>query len=247
MNVSFLATPQGRKIAHVRHRGDGPEVVFFHGLQSEMEGTKALALEVWAQRHGRAYLRFDCSGHGQSSGEFQEGTISRWLEDAEAVINDKPGPKILVGSSMGAWLALLLARDARVEAAGLVGIAAAPDFTNGAPPWPTRPQAEREELARDGRVTLPNPYEDEPTVLSRALIEDGLANSIFGPPLRLDMPVRLFHGTADAEVPVSVAMALMEHAESPDMHLTLVKNADHRFSTPDCLSLVEAAVQGMPV
>lgn len=238
----FLATPQGRRIAFNRTEGQGPGVVFLGGFKSDMEGTKAIALEEWAKAAGRAFLRLDYSGHGQSSGEFLDGAIGDWFEDALAAITTlTTGPQILVGSSMGGWISLLCARALGDRVAGLVTIAAAPDFTEDSM-WAGFDAGQRAALAAAGRVELPSDYSDEPYVITRRLIEEGRVRLVLRDPLPLPFPVRFLQGTADTDVPVAVALRLLEHAEGEDMRLTLVKGADHRFSTPDCLAIIVAAV-----
>lgn len=239
---SHLTTPEGRRIAHDRIEGAGPGVVFLGGFRSDKEGTKALMLEDWARRHGRACLRFDYSGHGQSSGDFLDGCIGDWYEDARAAILDlTAGPQVLVGSSMGGWIALLMAREHPEKVAGLVTIAAAPDFTEDGM-WAEFSETQRRELMEAGQVALPSDYSDEPYIITRRLIEEGRGRLVLRAPLSLSMPVRMLQGTADADVPLSVAVRLIEHAEGPDMRLTVLKGADHRFSTPECLKLIELSV-----
>jgi pimeloyl-ACP methyl ester carboxylesterase len=239
---SFLTTPQGQRIAYDRIGGREPGVVFLHGLRSDRTGTKALALADWARRTGRAFVRFDCSGHGRSSGRFEEGAIGDWFADALAVLNLLTGgPQVLVGSSMGGWLALLLARTVPGRVRGLVGIAAAPDFTEDSM-WAQATEAQRTALLRDGFIQRPGDYGDDPYVITRRLIEEGRAHLVLRGPLSLPFPVRLLHGTADADVPPAVVLRLLDHATSPDIRLTLVKDADHRFSSPACLALIETAI-----
>jgi len=239
---NFLTTPQGQRIAYDRIGGREPGIVFLHGLRSDMTGTKALALADWARRTGRAFVRFDCSGHGQSSGRFEEGAIGDWFADALAVLNLLTGgPQVLVGSSMGGWLALLLARAVPGRVRGLVGIAAAPDFTEDSM-WAQATEAQRTALLRDGFIQRPGDYGDDPYVITRRLIEEGRAHLVLRGPLSLPFPVRLLHGTADTDVPPAVALRLLDHATSPDIRLTLVKDADHRFSSPACLALIETAI-----
>ena len=239
---NFLTTPQGQRIAYDRIGGREPGIVFLHGLRSDMTGTKALALADWARRTGRAFVRFDCSGHGRSSGRFEEGAIGDWFADALAVLNLLTGgPQVLVGSSMGGWLALLLARAVPGRVRGLVGIAAAPDFTEDSM-WAQATEAQRTALLRDGFIQRPGDYGDDPYVITRRLIEEGRAHLVLRGPLSLPFPVRLLHGTADADVPPAVALRLLDHATSPDIRLTLVKDADHRFSSPACLALIETAI-----
>ena len=238
--AEMIETPQGRRLACHRSPGAGPWVVFLGGFRSDMQGTKALWLDAWAQARGQAFLRFDYSGHGESEGAFEDGCITHWAEDARAVIAAlTDGPVVLVGSSMGGWISLLLAR-AGLPVAGLVGIAAAPDFTRqGFEAGFT--DAQRAEMAATGRVALPSDY-GAPYVITKRLIEDGARHLVLDAPLPLPMPVRLLQGTADTDVPVDWALRLLAHAQGEDIRLTLVKGADHRFSTPDCLSLIGQAV-----
>lgn len=240
---SMLDTPQGRRIAYHRTDGAGPGVVFLGGLRSDMEGTKALFLEDWARATGRAFLRFDYSGHGQSSGVIEEGAIGDWHQDAVMAISSlTEGPQVLVGSSMGGWQALLLARAMPDRVAGLVGIAAAPDFTEDSM-WGGFDEAQRRALMEEGQVALPSDYSDDPYIISRRFIEEGRTRLVLRDPLPLPFPARFLQGTADTDVDMSVALRLLDHAEGPDIRLTLVKNADHRFSTPDCLDLITATVE----
>ncbi|MBI1218863.1 MAG: alpha/beta fold hydrolase [Rhodobacteraceae bacterium] len=237
-----LATPQGRRIAFRRRSGRGPGVVFLGGFKSDMEGTKAQALDGWAAATGRAFLRFDYSGHGSSSGAFEDGAIGDWAEDALAAIGAlTEGPQVLVGSSMGGWISLLVAKAMPERVAGLVGVAAAPDFTEDSL-WQRMTPADRAALARDGRVERASAYSDAPYVYTQRLIEDGRRHLVLRAPLALPFPVRLLQGTADEDVPVAVAERLFAHIDGPDVRLTLVKGADHRFSTGACLRLVEATV-----
>lgn len=230
------------RIAHDRTEGHGPGVVFLGGFRSDKEGTKALALEAWAKGEGRAFLRFDYTGHGQSSGAFEDGSIGDWAADARAMIEAvTDGPQVLVGSSMGGWVSLLLARALPERVAGLVTIAAAPDFTEDSM-WAGFDADQRRALERDGRLELPSDYSGEPYVITRKLIEEGRKTLVLRDPLCLEMPVRFLQGTADVDVDVSVAYRLLAHAEGPDMRLTVVKGADHRFSDDACLALIERTV-----
>lgn len=238
-----LETPQGRRIAYHRTEGRGPGVVFLGGFKSDMEGTKALFLQDWAARTGRPFLRFDYSGHGQSSGAFLDGAIGDWFEDALAAISAlTTGPQVLLGSSMGGWISLLVARAMPERVAGLVGIAAAPDFTEDSM-WAGFTPEQRAALAHDGRVVLPSDYDPAGYVITRRLIDEGRGRLVLRAPLNLPFPVRLLQGTADTDVPPEVALRLLAHATGPDIRLLLVKGADHRFSSPDCLSLIETTVE----
>ncbi len=243
MSSNMLDTPQGRRIAYHQTLGSGPGVVFLGGFRSDMEGTKALHLEAWAKARGRAFLRFDYSGHGQSSGDFLEGAIGVWAEDAVAAIGMlTEGPQILVGSSMGGWISLLVMRAMPEAFAGFVGIAAAPDFTEDSM-WAGFSDADKARLTEYGRVEQPSDYSDEPYVITRRLIEEGRDQLVLRDPLPAPFPVRLLHGTADTDVLLSVPLRLIEHIDSPDARLTLVKGADHRFSEPDNLDLIVQAIE----
>ncbi len=241
--TTFLSTPHGRHIAYHRTPGREPGVVFLGGFRSDMTGSKVLHLQAWAEATGRSFLRFDYSGHGQSRGTFEELAISDWRADAAALIDVlTEGPQILVGSSMGGWIALLLARDMPERVAGLVGIAAAPDFTERM--WEEElTLAERTRLMEDGVFYRPSDYSPDPYPITRHLIEDGRENLVLQSPLHLPIPVRLLQGTADVDVPASVALNLLEHISCPDLRLTLVKGADHRFSSPDCLQLLTRSLE----
>lgn len=248
ISPSFVETNNRQKIAYSKSDASAvganlPGIVFLGGFRSDMNGTKALYLEARAQGAGRAYLRFDYTGHGDSSGNFADGCIGDWAGDARAVIRGlTEGPQILVGSSMGGWIALLVAREMPEKIAGLVGVAAAPDFTEDGM-WADLDDDQRAALMRDGQIALPSDYSDEPYIITRRLIEDGRRQLVLRAPLPLPMPVRLLQGTADADVNPQVPLRLLAHADAPDMHLTLVKGADHRFSTPECLDLVWDAVE----
>jgi pimeloyl-ACP methyl ester carboxylesterase len=243
MTPDILALPDGRRIAYRHTPGRGKTVVFLGGFRSDMTGTKAAFLEAWAREAGRPFLRFDYTGHGASSGAFEDGCVGDWARDAvDAIGRLTDGPLILVGSSMGGWIALLLALRLPGRVDGIVGIAAAPDFTEDSM-WAAFDADQRAALARDGRVALPSDYSDDPYVITRRLIEDGRENLVLRAPLVLPGPLRLLHGTADADVDVAVALRLLGHAEGPDVRLTLVRDADHRFSTPECLDLIARTVE----
>lgn len=243
--TDHLAFPDGRRLAHVRTPGAGPGVVFLGGFRSDMTGTKAQFLESWARARGRAFLRFDYTGHGASSGAFEDGCIGDWTRDAaDALAALTEGPQILVGSSMGGWIALLLALAHPARVAGLVGIAAAPDFTEDSM-WAGLDAAARAQVMASGRYEIPTAYAPEPYVITRRLIEDGRDRLVLRKPLRLGVPLHLLHGTADADVDTSVALRLLAHAEAPDLRLTLVKSADHRFSAAENLELIGRTVEGL--
>ena len=209
-----------------------------------MQGSKAVFLEDWARGRGLAYLRFDYSGHGESGGAFEDGCVGDWLADALAVFDAATqGPQILVGSSMGGWISLLLAKARPERVAGLVGVAAAPDFTeNGF--WARFSPDQRETVMRDGKIALPSIYGDD-YVLTRRLFEDGRRNLALESPLTLPFPVRLLLGTADESVPVAWNTRLLAHMDCPDARLTLIKGADHRLSLPHELALIAATIESL--
>lgn len=241
--VQHLITGTGRRIAYHRRAGRGPGVVFLGGFRSDMAGTKAMFLQDWAEQTGRAFLRFDYSGHGQSSGAFEDGCIGDWAEDAEAVLGGlTEGPQVLVGSSMGGWIALLLARRSPERIAALVGIAAAPDFTEDSI-WAGLGNAARRVLMKEGQLSVPSGGAEAPHLITRRLIEDGRRHLVLRAPLALPFPVRLLQGSADTDVPVAVALRLLDHAQGGDIRLQVVKGADHRFSAPECLALLRRTVE----
>lgn len=243
----YLTTPQGRSIAYHQRPGTGPGIVFLGGFRSDMGGTKAVYLDDLAAARGRAFLRFDYSGHGESGGAFEDGSIGDWAEDAIAAITAlTDGPQVLIGSSMGGWISLLVARAMPGRIAALIGIAAAPDFTEDGM-WASFDDTQRAAMVRDGRIAIPTEYDDAPYVITRRLIEDGRERLVLRAPLDLPFPVRLLQGSDDADVPVSVALRLFDHATSPDMRLTLVKGADHRFSSPECLELLGTTLDALEV
>ena len=228
-SVSYLETETGRRLAYASSPGQGPGVIFLGGFKSDMTGTKAVALERHCRQRQRAYLRFDYSGHGQSQGRFEDGTISAWLADTLAVIDDvSQGPQILVGSSMGGWLALLaaLARPRRVR--GLVLIAPAPDFTRWGIAERLTPD-QRAALERDGVFHQPSDY-GAPYAISRALLEDGQRHGLLKGSINIDVPVRILQGQRDREVPWQLALELAERLISEDVVVSLIKAGDHRLS-----------------
>jgi pimeloyl-ACP methyl ester carboxylesterase len=234
-------TASGRKLAYDQIAGQGVGVVFLGGFASDMTGTKAAFLAEYARTAGRPYLRFDYSGHGQSGGRFEDGCLGDWFADALDIITARTqGPQILVGSSMGGWIALLIARAMPAKLAGLVGIAAAPDFTEDSM-LAGFSDAQKAELAEAGAVQIPSDY-DAPYTITRRLIEDGRNHLVLRSPLHLTFPVRLLQGTADTDVPVSVALRILDYAQGGDVRLCLVKGADHRFSDAACLDLIAKTV-----
>ncbi len=248
--LETLDLTANRRIAYHRlsPEGDGtnlPGIIFLGGFRSDMTGTKAVFLEGWAKARGRAFVRFDYRGHGASSARFEDGCIGDWADDAAEVLQRvAQGPQILVGSSMGGWIALLLARRFPERVAGLVGIAAAPDFTEDGI-WARSSEAQRRVLMEEGEITVPSEYDPEGYVITRRLIEEGRDHLVLRTPLIVPGPVRLLHGTADADVEMSVALRLLDHLEGPDTRLTLVKDADHRFSGARELALIGKTLHGI--
>ena len=241
----FFDTSLGRKIAYHKTEGEGVGVVFLGGFKSDMDGTKAIYLEDWAKSKGRPFLRFDYSGHGKSSESFADGCIGDWADDALEIISElTDGKQILVGSSMGGWMALLMAKRIPELIAGLIGIAAAPDFTEDSM-WANFTAAQQETIMRDGQLALENAHSDEPYIITQKLIKDGRNQLILREPLDLPFPVRLLHGTADADVDMSVPLRILDHVTGDDVRLSLIKGADHRFSEPENLSMIRRAVHSV--
>ena len=236
-----------REIAADFRDGRGPTTVWLGGFRSDMTGTKAEALDTWASGEGRAFLRFDYSGHGASGGRFEDGTITRWLEESEAVVDRLAGERpILVGSSMGGWIALLLARamrsrDPGAGPSGLVLIAPAADFTQELM-WPALSEEARATLVRDGIYLRPSAYSDDPYPITRALIEDGHRHCLLGGTIETGCQVHILQGMQDPDVPWEHAMRLVEHLPADSVQLTLVKDGDHRLSRPEDLDRLVTAV-----
>ena len=223
----------GATIAYHSTPGKLPGVVFLGGFRSDMTGGKALALEQFCRESGRAFLRFDYFGHGESSGAFTAGTIGRWADDAVAVLDAlTDGPQVLVGSSMGGWIMLLAALRRPQRVAGLIGIAAAADFTEELM-WGRFTDAQKAALERHGAVHTPNDDEDAgPTPITRGLIEDGRNHLLLGAPIGLRCPARLIHGMEDADVPWETSRRIAERLESEDVEVIGVKKGGHRLSEP---------------
>lgn len=241
-----LPRPDGTPLAWASLPGRGPMLVFLGGFRSDMEGTKALHLRDACAAQGRAFLRLDYSGHGVSGGDFEAGTIGTWAEDAALVIEARaPGPLVLVGSSMGGWIALLLARRlGATRVRGLVGIAAAPDFTE-ALIRPSLTAEHRATLERDGVLRIPSEY-GTPTPITRQLLEEGAGHLLLPGPIPYAGPVRLLQGMADPDVPWGHALRLVEALPGPDVELTLIKDGDHRLSRPQDLALLLRVLAAMP-
>ncbi|MCR9137029.1 MAG: alpha/beta hydrolase [Alphaproteobacteria bacterium] len=227
-----------------------PGLIWLGGYRSDMTGTKAVELDRYAEENGLACTRFDYSGHGQSGGDFMDGTISRWLEESLAVFAEfADGPQVLVGSSMGAWIALRMIEELRQTGAGdavsgLLLLAPAPDFTS-ALHEPLLSDEQKAQLAEKGYLEEPTPYGPEPNIFTRALFEDGRKNSVLKGIIETGCPVHIVQGMDDPDVPYSHALRLVEHLPADDVVLTLVRDGDHRLSRPQDIDLIINAVAQM--
>lgn len=238
---SFHAMPDGRRIAFRHCQGEGPTLVFLPGYMSDMAGSKATALYDWAQAEGRGCLLLDYSGCGESAGAFADGTLSRWQEEVEALLaSEVPGPVVLVGSSMGGWLMLLLAQALRETVVGIVGIAAAPDFTD----WGYSAE-EKQRLEAGQTVFQDNLYGPEPTPTYPGFWHDGQARRLLDGEIAINSPVRLLHGQEDADVPPEISLRLAAALRSQDVQVTLVKGGDHRLSRDGDIALLLRTVAAL--
>jgi pimeloyl-ACP methyl ester carboxylesterase len=234
----YLTRADGLRIAYRMVKGKGPTLVFLPGYMSDMQGGKAQAIEAWAIKKGRACLRLDYSGCGESEGDFKDGTLSRWRDDVLLAIELLVrGPVVLVGSSMGGWLMLMVGEALGSDLAGMVGIAAAPDFTR----WGFTDE-QRTAIYREGVVYEDNPYGPEPTPTWRGLYEDGEAQLMLDREIAITCPVRLLHGQADADVPWEISMKLAGVLQSDDVRVTLIKDGDHRLSRDQDIELLLASL-----
>ena len=241
--VKFLQTTTGNQLAYQYFPGKGPTVVFLGGYASDMSGSKAEWLSSHCADNGRAYLRFDYSGHGQSTGEFDRGTIGQWMEDALFVIDYcTTGKLILIGSSMGGWIMLLIATVLKDRLFGLIGIAAAPDFSEDLM-WSQFHDETRKKLINEGIIYLPSDYTEQGMPLRREFIEDGRLHLVLRDPIKLHCPIRLLHGLLDSDVPADTADKILHAVESDDVHVCYVKNADHRFSSNENLLLLSDTLE----
>jgi pimeloyl-ACP methyl ester carboxylesterase len=236
-----------RRIAVRARSGSAPGLFWLGGFNSDMQGTKAMALDAWATEHGRACVRFDYSGHGESGGAFIDGTIGRWLEESVAVFEQFcAGPQVVIGSSMGGWMALLLAREIarrpapRASLAGLVLIAPAPDFTEELM-WKGFSSEARHDLETRGVWLRPSQY-GEPYPITRALIEEGRNHLLLGSAIEVGCPVRILQGAQDPDVPWQHAFALAHRLPADDVVLTMIQDGDHRLSRPQDIARIIAAV-----
>ncbi len=243
MQQSFLELPNNKKIAYISSAGKLPCVIFMGGFKSDMTGTKATALEASCKARGQMFIRFDYTGHGKSSGKFIDGTIGDWKNDALAIIDKLGASKnILVGSSMGSWLALLCAQERAEKISGFVGIASAPDFTEKLI-WEQLNHEQKEKMQNDGVYHAPSCYGEEPYPISMKLIEEARAHLLLEKNIKLDVPVRLLHGTADADVPQQISEILLQRISSKNKTLTIIEGGDHRLSEPEQLNMMCEAVK----
>jgi pimeloyl-ACP methyl ester carboxylesterase len=233
---------KNKKLAYVHTKGRLPTVLFIHGFRSDMTGNKALALEEWCISQDRGYVRFDCQGHGKSSGAFEEGSISAWKQDVLDVIDHiVQGPTVLVGSSMGGWLAMLAARERKKQVLGMVGIASAPDFTEHLI-WDALNKKQKQEILAHGKTTVKSDYDDAGYPITKKLIEDGRKHLLLGGLIDVDCPVHLIHGMKDADVPWEVSLSINEKLATKDVRTTLVEEGDHRMSSAKDIQLLVKCV-----
>ena len=234
----ILTRRDGATIAYRRSLGKGPGIVFIHGLRSDQSGSKALAIEAHCAEQGRAFLAFDLYGHGASSGRFEEGSIGLWCEDVVAALDAlTDGPQILVGSSLGGWLMLLATLRRPEKVAALLGIAAAPDFTEDLM-LQEFDDEQRQALAQHGQVMIEDCYGGEPYAITRHLIEEARSHLLLREEILIDCPVALVQGQQDPDVPWDTALRLAECLSSEQVTVTLVKSAGHRLSEPDNINLI---------
>ena len=240
-DVQFHAMPDGQQIAFRFTDGEGPALVFLPGYMSDMDGSKATALFDWARNNGRMSLLLDYSGCGRSDGDFADGTLSKWRDEVLALIDAQiTGQVVLIGSSMGGWLMLLIALELGERLAGMIGIAAAPDFTE----WGYS-EAQKEQLASGGLVQEENPYGPEPTPTYPGFFTDGQALRLLGEPIEIVAPSCLLHGQCDADVPWQISQRLAEALRSDAVQLTLIKDGDHRLSRPQDIALLLRTVESL--
>ena len=239
---SMLIRPDGQSLAYHHTAGFSPGVLFCSGFMSDMEGTKAIALEKAMTGLNRSYTRFDYLGHGQSTGHFQDGTISRWTDDALAILdNCTAGPQIIVGSSMGGWIGLRMALLRPERVAGFIGIAAAPDFTTRM--WDDMPEEGKQAIKTQGFWEQPSEYSDEPYIITRKLIDDGPRNFLLNGAINVTCPVHLLQGMKDDSVPWKTALDIQEALVAEDVTVCLIKNGDHRLSEPDDITRLILATE----
>ena len=249
MSVSYLHRENQPDLAYVHipeaeSDTKSPLVMFCGGYRSDMEGTKALYLQEQCEKRGQAYLRFDYSGHGQSEGAFEDGTIGAWAADAMAVLdNVTKGPVVVVGSSMGGWMALLLGRARGGVVQGVVGVAAAPDFSEDL--FARLTSEQQDEMMTSGFVNVENDYSDEPYHYSRAFYEEAKTHLLLNEPQTVDFPIRLIQGMKDADVPWEMAAKIQKTYSGADVDIVFVDDGDHRLSRPEDLELIDREVMAL--
>ena len=241
MPFQILTRENGTSIAYNKLEGNSPGLIFMSGFMSDMNGSKALALEQHCQEQGLAFLRFDYMGHGNSSGNFADGTIGLWAQNALTAFDElTEGPQIIIGSSMGGWMMILTAVSRPERVAGLVGIAAAPDFTEDLlPKQLTKIQLSK--IQEDGFVVIPSEYEI-PYTITKKLLDEGTQHLVLRNEIPLDCPVRLLHGLEDTSVPWKTALKIQTMVRSKDVEVTLIKNGDHRLSRDEDLEKLKKTV-----
>lgn len=244
VHVKFITSSDNRKIAYHKLEGAGPTVIFCGGYMSDMDGTKAVFLQEACAELGLSYIRFDYSGHGASSEEFTDGTIGKWCEDALAVVDQlSSGPLIIIGSSMGGWIGLLISLARRDRIKAFIGIAAAPDMTRELM-WNGFSNEVQENLKKDGIYLQPSEYDDQPYKISYELIKDGENHILLGKPIPLDCKVRLFHGIEDNDVPPEFSTRIANRLTSKDVVISFNQYGDHRLSSDgDLFRLKQALIE----
>ncbi|MDG1287104.1 MAG: alpha/beta hydrolase [Rickettsiales bacterium] len=246
MKPQMFKCPDGGEIAYHKTDGETPGVIFLGGFRSDMTGSKAMALEEFCKERGQQFIRFDYFGHGESGGAFVEGTIGRWADNAIAVLDELAGgkPQILVGSSMGGWLMLLVALKRPKKVAGLLGIAAAPDFTELLM-WDKFTPEQQTEMREKGVIEIPNCYDEEPYKITMNLIAESGEHLVLDGNIDINCPVMLVHGMKDEDVPWEFAMTLNEKLASKDVRTLLVDDGDHRMSSEKHLKIIRKQLNRM--
>lgn len=240
--TDFLILPDGRQLAYQLSEGTLPGIVFMGGFRSDMTGAKAMAMEADAKKRGKRFLRFDYTGHGQSSGDFIHCTIGGWKNDAVAMLDHiAPGDNFLIGSSMGGWIMLLAALERKEKVSGLLGLASAPDFTENLL-WRAMTPAQQRTILTEKILPIPSCNGQEPYPISLNLVEEGRKNLLLHNTIALSCPVRLVHGLNDEDVPWQTSVSLSKALASPDVALTLIKDAGHRLSTAEQLALISQSL-----
>jgi pimeloyl-ACP methyl ester carboxylesterase len=238
----YIKTPDGSRIAYHKTEGRKPTVIFCGGYMSDMEGTKAIFLEKTCAELRLSFIRFDYSGHGKSSGKFEDGTIGQWKDDALVVIEQlTESDVIIIGSSMGGWIGLLVTMALGKKVKAFIGIAAAPDFTRELM-WDKYSSSIRQILKTEGIYHEPSEYSDEPYKVSYGLIREGENHILLNKPIKIDCPIRLFHGLKDADVPSEYSMRISEKVTSNDVVISFNKSGDHRLSSPEDLERLKSAL-----